>query len=1592
MYQGHPMTGKSVLQGILDNARQELLDVSTANRLLNTSRTSRSSHLDIVDATSDEVFRRLVIDRKAMSFQPRYESDQGPNREFESLLFQPDADESVSAGAASRQSDDKLQTTLNPDQLQKKLLKLSYDARTYEEEQGVNILYLALGFLKWYEDEKSERERFAPLLLVPVNLDRTSATARFKIRFTEDDIATNLSLQARLKSDFGIDLPEVTDVEELTPSDYFGEVAAAVQTQARWQILGNDIVLWFFSFSKYLMYRDLDRDRWPKDRPLDGNRLITSLLTDGFGDDPPLCADTDPIDRVLDPREMIHILDADSSQALVIEEAKRGRNLVIQGPPGTGKSQTIANLIAAAVKERKTVLFVAEKMAALEVVERRLQKAGLEDMCLELHSNKANKRAVLLDLEHTLNLRKPSVEDAERHCEELLQCRDRINRYLEVIHTPVQPCGLTPYQIVGHLVRLRSLGTRPPDFNLDSPLRWTRREFQDRLNLVREFIDRVQEIGTPKDNPWCGVQLDAVLPTDVDRIMKKLAELLLRFERLAEAAMQLARLLNVEVPSDLSGISAVARLANRLAAAPPMDRSSLGSEAWSQQRGRIDELIQYGTQLQEQKQTLSKVVVDAAWDTELAATRRNLAGYGRSWFRFLHPGYRQAQADLRGIMVDPPPKALADRLAVVDGLIAAQKAKRELQSDEYGTLGKQAFGSFFTGENSDWQALAKISQWESECRQENIDARFRDVLARFSEMPDIRAPLGRIRSDLQTAFEEFKTLFQLLKLDVTAAFQTRDHRAIPLTALAAKLRQWHESPEALSQWVNYFVRRTKLEGLGLTHLVAEVHSGKTSVNEAVSRCELAYYEALIRDVLRREPDLATFNGASHEQLLEKFRRLDKERMEIACHEVALAHFQRLPGGSDVGEVGLVRREIQKKRRHLPIRKLLSQAGRAVQAIKPVFMMSPISVAQYLEPGLIDFDLLLIDEASQVQPVDALGAVARARQIVVVGDSKQLPPTRFFSRMLGEDQIDDAEESDLHAGDMESILGLCCAQNVPQRMLSWHYRSRHHSLIAVSNHEFYDNKLYVIPSPGKPAPGQGLIFHCVENGVFDRGGSSTNRVEAKCVAEAVMDHARRFPEKTLGVGAFSVVQRDAILDELELLRRADPSLEHFFMTSTTEPFFVKNLENIQGDERDVILISVGYGKDSSGYMAMGFGPLSSEGGERRLNVLITRARDCCCVYSSIRAVDIDLNRARGRGPQALKSFLKYAESGLLDTGTATGEDHDSEFERQVAKAVLAQGYETHPQVGVAGFFIDLAVVDPEKPGQYLLGIECDGANYHRSRSARDRDRLRQAVLEDRGWNIHRIWSTDWFHRPEVELRKVMGAIKKAKIDLAAREAGKTRGEQREASGQQVTIARRDDVNEEDGRGAPACSTEAYVVASFWIQANQEIHELPSSELARVVAKIIDVEGPIHREEITRRVTQLWGLQRTGKRVRDSVDRALRALPKLSFERLDGEFFAPTGRADFPVRYRGDVPATSLRKPDMLPPAEIRKAVKAIIQCHLGAGVDEVVVETARLFGFKSTSAQLKQVIEREMLSLTACGELEERNGKLYVGGSASTSPR
>jgi very-short-patch-repair endonuclease len=1568
----------------LERSRTELLDLSGRNRLLNVPRKSKSAKtIEVVDELSSEIFRILVTEEKSMTFLPGRrapgsgESLNGEDDEEIADLAQPEDDSADDRGVAHRHSDTKLQTRLTSEGLQKRLLSMHYDARTLQEEQGVNILFLALGMLKWFDADNSDKERYAPLILVPVVLERGNAAEKFKLKRLADDITPNLSLEAMLKKQFGLVMPSFEDEDQpFDPTEYFARMSEAISGHPRWEIVPNDIVLGFFSFSKFLMYRDLDPAMWPTEGNIEDHPIISSLFGDGFESDTPLISEDAFIDSHITPAELVHIVDADSSQTVAIHEALSGRHLVIQGPPGTGKSQTIANIIAASVAKGKKVLFVAEKMAALEVVKRRLDSNGVGAICLELHSHKSNKRNILAELKKTWDLGKPNGGDDGTLIRQLTQYRDELNAHVARTHTRHSPSGLTPYQVIGHMVRLQAAGRVPPEVKLDGSVTWTKHDKEDRELRLQQLAERIQDIGLPGAHPWRGVRLPQILPNQIHRLVERVNELRSRVLNIRAERDKLQSALSIEAGSTLSECARLAAFAERIALAPALQPEALMAGCWANRTGEVAELVAVGEIYAATRAELSGVVLDAAWDTDLTAARQHIAIHGGRLFRFLSGEYKRAFALFRSVLSGPPPKTLADRLKLADKIISARKAATELAKADL--LGREAYASAWRGEKSDWSALRAAIGW-FETNPASVAGEIRRVAAAVSDHASVGATGERISAARPGLLKDLAALISELDLDVKVAFGVSTPEEIDLHAMTERFEVWAERSEDLTKWIAYRAKADHACAAGLSELVERLANGTLDVQTVVPEFEMAYYDALLTLLVNENPELAQFDGAGHSRLVDEFREADKRRIRLAVSEVAAAHFTGMPrqdGGA--GPVGILKGEFSRKRGHLPVRQLMKKAGAAIQAIKPVFMMSPLSVAQFLEPGAVEFDILVIDEASQIQPVDALGTMARCKQIVVVGDDQQLPPTSFFNRVLsGDDDEDDEGDGSIKMGDIESILGLCTSKGLPSRLLRWHYRSRHQSLIAVSNLQFYENRLYIVPSPWNKQAGMGLRFNHIPHATFDRGKTGVNLEEAKTVAEAAIRHARENPNLSLGIATFSIKQRRAVLDELERLRRLNPDTEAFFNAGhPAEPFFVKNLENVQGDERDVIFISVGYGRGPEGYMRMDFGPLNREGGERRLNVLISRAKRRCEVYSSITDEDIDLERAKGHGVYALKLFLNFARTGKLSVGVRGEREHDSIFEEQVAAALISRGYDVHPQVGLAGFFIDLAIGDRERPGRYVLGIECDGASYHSSRSARDRDRLRQAVLEDHGWIIHRIWSTDWFYRPKEQIEKTIAAIEAAKEELASRDTKGTKN-QRAVPVEVVTVERSDVIEVGLDYVEPSLAT-PYEEASLSVPTHIELHEVNSKLMGDIVARVVQVEGPIHGDEITARIRTLWGLQRAGSRIRPAVERGIRSALSLNAIVRHGEFCSLPGVAP-KVRDRANVLSPSLRKPEMLPPSEIKSAAVSFVDLNLGATEEEVITGISRLFGFKATSAQLRDVLLVAILEAVEEGNLVQQGG-------------
>jgi very-short-patch-repair endonuclease len=958
----------------------------------------------------------------------------------------------------------------------------------------------------------------------------------------------------------------------------------------------------------------------------------------------------------------------------------------------------------------------------------------------------------------------------------------------------------------------------------------------------------------------------------------------------------------------------------------------------------------------------------------------------------------------------PPP----DAVTLVNDLHEAEKLRQqEALGETENAQWAARFGPGFQGLTTDWNALRKSLTWTIRVR-EHFATAAPDWQARpaqpageskpmanqipagaagipppaFVALATLTTPGAAGTKDLRHAQEQVDHALHSFEIRFDPPGPLVDGKRLgqlSLDGLKKRLAELRERAGELSDWIDWHQLGKRFEHLGLAEFWAEVQKVRPASEQLVDVFLRSTLSDWVDRLLLQDPALGGFRRQEHELVLEEFRALDKHLLQTNAQRVALAVDARRPETPQAipgSEIALLMREAHKKSRHLPVRKLFEEIADLLLALKPCMLMSPLSVSQFLHADKVQFDLVIFDEASQICPEDAIVAIYRGKQVVVTGDDKQLPPTSFFQLNAG-DEIED--EDDQGPGTFESVLDACLGAGMRPHMLRWHYRSRHESLIAYSNHQFYENRLITFPGPETARETVGVQFHHVHDGVYDRGGRRDNVREAEVVAEFVLEHFRAHGEsKTLGVIAFSQAQMFAIEDEIDRQLISHPELERFFKADRLEGFFVKNLETVQGDERDVILLSVGYGRDASGRFAMNFGPLNREGGQRRLNVAVTRAREKLQVVSSIRAADLDLSASKAEGVHHLHRYLDFAERGLLaleSSAPVAGGETQSPLETDVMEQVQQLGYRVVPQVGCSGYRIDLGVVDVKLPDRFVLGIECDGASYHATATARDRDRLRQEVLEKLGWRLHRVWSTEWFQRRQLEvdrLREVLESVYKP-------------GEAKPiAANPQVAPAlavRKVEVGAPVNAGASLPGTKLYSLARLRVDkkaAREELH-LPAAqkELQRLLTQLAREEGPIHLDLAIKRLRQAWNLQRADDKVRGAVDEAVAANGQRGELLRKGDFLWQAGPMEVTVRVPDPNNTETARDIDHISDEELQAGLRLLLSQGGAMDSDAILSQTARLFGFGKLGDHIRDRLQGCVGALQEQGACVDRGGAIVL---------
>ena len=1532
--------------GRLERWQRKLLDLSTRNSLLSHKTSKSSLHVICPDVV-------LLEDKLAGGMKISIRSVPRPSGQGQDEALHRQRTGEVITDEYAREALDQGQLLVDMDEeeLSKRAVDIYRKARTALEEGGANTLYLALGFLLWkHSDSKDERRFRAPLILLPVTFERKSVRSGFRLSLHDDEPRFNTTLLEMLRKDFHLD---IKGLDGSLPTDEIGIDVKGIRDRIRREVrdvpgfeVVEDVVLGNFSFAKYLMWKDLvDRTDELRKSP-----VVRHLIDSPRDPYPGKSAFVDPteLDREYNPSDLLTPLPADASQTAAIASADRGKDFIVIGPPGTGKSQTISNLIAHMLGKGKSVLFVSEKTAALDAVHRRLEKVGLGRFCLPLHSNKARKTDVLGQLHHTWEYhRKIPVEDWEKEAERLRQVRDQLNLVVDRLHLRRRN-GLTAHYAIGVKVRDEEFASRVI-FSWPS----VDQHDESRLAGMREAVEKLrvqyQSIGDLSRSPFKLVSSGEWSPQWEGQLAEQAVRLAAAANKAEKACTALFDGVGIALPElTFNRLNAVTEFASLLAESY-RKQTAYALEPDGQERiEALEEAVIRLKAYAEAQASLSCAYKPMAWrhldgDDIARLWQEAEAAWGPKGFFAKRKLIKEMK--VAGALGDPDPasdaptlKRMREEGEAIDRLDGMLSGFREWKGhatdsdalkalEEIGKRAKLIVGRLV----DDTTALIELR------------GKVRTLLYEGNDLLAPDATVGRAISVFIEASSQLQET--CVGFEALAGRSVREHFANQGKALEAiretaeEIAEHHAELRSWCAWRRYRDEAVALE-LGL--FVEALEAGRIPVDEIDRTFEAAYCAWWSAMVIGEDEVLRTFSTPQHSASINKFRELDDRFQTLTADYIAARLSGNMPHPDDIerrSSWGLLRREIQKRSRHKPVRQLIQEIPDVLNALAPCLMMSPLSVAQYLPADQALFDVVIFDEASQITVWDAVGSLARGKQVIIAGDPKQMPPTNFFARS------EDDPDGDIDIeGDLESILDEMIGASIPQCLLNLHYRSRRESLIAFSNSRYYENSLVTFPAPFHPDLAVKLVR---PDGFYARGKARHNEGEAKAIVAEILrrlthsdEHVRN---QSIGVVTFNTEQQGLIEDLLDKARAANPHIEPAFSTEhTLEPVFVKNLETVQGDERDVILFSVTYGPDQSGHVTMNFGPLNRDGGERRLNVALTRARSEMIVFSTLSPDRIDLSRTSARAVIDLKHFLEYAERGPSVLGAAVyGSigNFDSPFESAVARELRGKGWTVQPQIGVSAYRIDLGVVHPDFPGRYLAGIECDGAMYHSSAFARERDKIRQAVLEELGWKILRLWSTDWWtHKAKAldDLHQVLNVLLETERQVLVEEPsddfvmpGTTGFESLHtppiALSQPSRVISDEELDEQTESSYEVAQLD---VERFLPEPDLFYTDEYDPRLTAMIDYVIEQDGPIHEEVLVRRIARFHGFKRAGKQIQDIV-LAIAKRRKTHSRETVGLFFWPEESFDerrAPARWKGR--EDEMRKVEYICLEEIRAIDKLL----------------------------------------------------------------
>ncbi len=1497
---------------------RRLLDLSLKNALLHFSPTKTVAH--IVSLSVDDTLD-ILTQKAEMRIEPA-------TYDVEEIAKKKVHFDSASAVRGMRElialenNSGILRTYLDEKGLNETLNRLVKKNKEAYEESGTKILYLALGFLKWQAKEDGA-EHYAPLVLQPIQLKKAKGGVGYALALGDEDLSVNSTLLEFLKQEFNIDIRGLAGaIQGLKVSEILAMVRMEVVGMKNWAVY-EDAYVAGFSFARYQMWNDLRQNIGEFSK----NPIIRALLDNSVlvgGEKDALAKEDETA-----PETTLTPLPADASQWEAVAMSQTNKSFVLHGPPGTGKSQTITNMIANALNDGKRVLFVAEKQAALSVVKKRLDSLGIGDFCLELHSNKTNKSDVLQKLSATLSL-KDGQEGVELHkkSEDIYKLRTEVGEPLVALHKR-RRLGVSVYEAL--LLCLKNKNA-PDIMNIESTFYdgLTKEKIETYERMMVQAGAAAKECGGVYNSPFANVNLTEYSLAVRDCVYCSSEVIIAEIKHLKNYVALFLELYRQKISTltrkKLNALKEIARLLSSGTLNRYFKENEEEFFVFFNANKRLDacldkyfrsckKLIDIGKDYELLSKWLEKGKIDYETDKLVSGAVKKLS--------------KVTYAEkTRGEM-------LQLLQTVVDIYKAMEQIRKNTKLSQYFTF---AFGrmDFFDARKNFLKDLYHLHEL---CGQV-----FMDYNADSFNSMCIRAASGYsepVLSGLTRAIDSFLAAENSF-LEVLKANRARIYEEEILDSYTAKAGALIENIDMLAAWCMYKKTAKALDEAGLTFITDALENGSVTSENIIESFEKNIYKNFLQTNIPLDPVLARFSAAVLEEKSESLRMAMDEFSTMTKDAIRAKLISHLPTAETEGSLSMEAanfgRYVKSNLRGMGLRKLFEEIPELIKVLAPCMLMSPITVSQYLQAENGMFDMVIFDEASQIPTAEAICSLARGKQAIVVGDPKQLPPTSFFNTNY-------VDEENLENEDMESVLDDCLAINMPQRHLTWHYRSKHESLIAFSNSMYYENRLCTFPSPD--ALNSKIKFVYVEDGLYDRGFTKRNKAEGDALIEEVL---RRLSDPTLkkssiGVVTFSSVQKEYIerkLTEVIAEKRLD-SVAY----DREEPLFVKNLENVQGDERDVILFSICYGPDRMGKVSLNFGPLNQAGGWRRLNVAVSRAREEMVVFSSMTGGMIDISKTKSKGVAGLKAFLDFAEKGRTNLAISSENlvAKRTGLGKYIAKDLEAYGYECRYDVGVSGFKIDAAVIDPRNRHKFILAIMCDTPN---SFSIKDRNILQIQTLKRNNWNVVRLYSVNYYNNPKREIKKIKDLLDKL---TCAEKRGGT------------------ELNRLKKPYKKAALDERFENVTYITSGGND------KEITDRLKTIVAAEEPISFDFLVKRCLNSYGIFKYGARVENRMQ-ALIGFCGFKYERLLGvEFYRKTDKYAGFTRYRVETEEPLRSEETDFTPYEIISIVRGALEDKVALYMDEVQT-------IVGTVLRVSKPTEKFIAYVNDCVSLGEERG-LFV---------